>query len=82
MDVLGQILGDLADGKGKILLVIDFLLQFGEPPRVCFLRYSNHDVTRSLARSAEGVLIVNDPGGLSGNQNHIKTDPPLPKLRM
>ena len=43
VDILGQILGDLTDGYGQILLIVDLLFQLGQPSRICFFRYSNHN---------------------------------------
>jgi hypothetical protein len=43
VDVLGQILGDLADGRGQVLFIVDLLLQLSQTPWIRFFCYPNQN---------------------------------------
>ena len=43
VNVLGQILGDLADGHSQVFFIVDFLLQLGQPSRIRLFRYPNQN---------------------------------------
>ena len=45
VDILGQILGDLADGHCQVLLIVDLFLQLGQPPGICFFCYPNQNAS-------------------------------------